>query len=87
MKQKTLIASSESRVPALATAITKEVKKEGSAYIQALGAQAINQMIKAVAAAGAYMDDEGKTITCKIRFERTEYGCNAIQIHATTTKE
>ena len=87
MEQKILIASSSTRVPALATAIIKEIKKEGSVYIQALGAGAINQMIKAVTTAGIYLDEKNKTMVCKPTFERTEHDRNAIRILVTVIEE
>ena len=54
--------SSQSRTAAVAGAIAGTYRDHGHAEIQAIGAGAVNQAIKAVVIAKGYLAEEGKNI-------------------------
>lgn len=56
--------SAKSRSTAVAGAIAGVIREVGRAEVQAIGAGAVNQAIKAVAIARGYLSLEGKDIVC-----------------------
>lgn len=54
--------SSHSRTAAVAGAIAGVYREAGKAEVQAIGAGAINQAVKAITVAKGYLAEEGKTI-------------------------
>lgn len=80
MKIEPIIASKHTK-PALAgTAIAAEIKKEGEVHVQAIGAVAVNQMVKAVACAQGFLEKENIETICKIKFEKLENETIAMKI-------
>ena len=63
-----LKVSSRSRPSAVAGAIAGVVRESGRAEVQAIGAGAANQAIKAVAIARSYLSEEGVDIVCTPSF-------------------
>ncbi len=59
-----LKVSSRSRSTAVAGAIAGVIREEGRAEVQAIGAGAVNQAIKAVAIARSYLELDGLDIIC-----------------------
>ena len=64
--------ASHSRTSAVAGAIAGVFRETGSAEIQAIGAGAVNQAIKAVAIAKGYLAEEGTTISFSPSFVEVE---------------
>lgn len=60
--------SSESRTSAVAGAIAGVVREHARAEVQAIGAGAVNQAIKAVAIARGYLQEDGIDIVCLPEF-------------------
>lgn len=56
--------SAKSRTASVAGAIAGVIRENGRAEVQAIGAGAVNQAIKAVAIANGYLIEEGKSIVC-----------------------
>jgi stage V sporulation protein S len=56
--------SSESKSPAVAGAIAGVIREHGRAEVQAIGAGAVNQAIKAVAIARGYLAEDGLDVIC-----------------------
>jgi stage V sporulation protein S len=56
--------SSESRTSAVAGAIAGVVREHHRAEVQAIGAGAVNQAIKAVAIARGYLQEDGIDVIC-----------------------
>jgi stage V sporulation protein S len=56
--------SSESRTSAVAGAIAGVVREQNHADVQAIGAGAVNQAVKAVAIARGYLQEDGIDIIC-----------------------
>lgn len=56
--------SAESRSPAVAGAIAGVVREHGRAEVQAIGAGAVNQAVKAVAIARGYLEGDGLNVIC-----------------------
>jgi stage V sporulation protein S len=56
--------SSESRTSAVAGAIAGVVREHHRAEVQAIGAGAVNQAIKAVAIARGYLQEDGLDVIC-----------------------
>ncbi len=56
--------SARSRTAAVAGAIAGVIREIGRAEVQAIGAGAVNQAIKAIAIARGYLSDEQKDIVC-----------------------
>lgn len=56
--------SSESRTSAVAGAIAGVVREHRRAEVQAIGAGAVNQAIKAVAIARGYLQEDGLDVIC-----------------------
>jgi stage V sporulation protein S len=59
-----LKVSAKSRSTAVAGAIAGVVRESGRAEVQAIGAGAVNQAVKAVARARGYRAEDGITIVC-----------------------
>ena len=56
--------SAKSRSTAVAGAVAGVVREQGRAEVQAIGASAVNQAIKAVAIARSYLELDGMNIIC-----------------------
>jgi stage V sporulation protein S len=59
-----LKVSAKSRSTAVAGAIAGVVRESGRAEVQAIGAGAVNQAVKAVAIARGYLSEDGISIVC-----------------------
>jgi stage V sporulation protein S len=64
--------SAESRTSAVAGAIAGVVREHGRAEVQAIGAGAVNQAVKATAIARGYLHEEGVDIVCLPEFTTVE---------------
>lgn len=64
--------SARSRSTAVAGAIAGVVREKGSAEVQAIGAGAVNQAIKAVAIARGYLELDGFDMVCIPSFVEVE---------------
>jgi len=64
--------SARSRSTAVAGAIAGVVREKGSAEVQAIGAGAVNQAIKAVAIARGYLELDGFDVVCIPSFVEVE---------------
>jgi len=60
--------SAESRTSAVAGAIAGVIREHGRAEVQAIGAGAVNQAVKAAAIARGYLHEEGVEIVCMPEF-------------------
>jgi len=60
--------SAESRTSAVAGAIAGVVREANRAEVQAIGAGAVNQAVKAVAIARGYLHEDGLNIVCLPEF-------------------
>jgi stage V sporulation protein S len=60
--------SSESRTSAVAGAVAGVVREHGRAEVQAIGAGAVNQAVKAVAIARGYLQEDGIEVVCLPEF-------------------
>ena len=56
--------SAGSRTSAVAGAIAGVVREHGRAEVQAIGAGAVNQAVKAVAIAQGYLQEDGINVVC-----------------------
>ena len=56
--------SAKSRTASVAGAIAGVIREHGRAEVQAIGAGAVNQAIKAVAIANGYLEEEDSSIVC-----------------------
>jgi stage V sporulation protein S len=56
--------SSTSRTSAVAGAIAGVIREHEKAEVQAIGAGAVNQSVKAIAIARGYLQEDGIDITC-----------------------
>ncbi len=64
--------SAQSRSPAVAGAIAGVMRDESHAEVQAVGASAVNQAIKAIAIAKGYLAQDGIDIVCIPSFTEIE---------------
>ncbi len=64
--------SSESRTSAVAGAIAGVVRENNRAEVQAIGAGAVNQAVKAVAIARGYLHEDGIDVICIPEFTTVE---------------
>ena len=64
--------SSQSRTSAVAGAIAGVVREHRRAEVQAIGAGAVNQAIKAVAIARGYLHEDGLDVICIPEFTSVE---------------
>lgn len=60
--------SAQSRSTAVAGAVAGMIRERGMAEVQAIGAGAVNQAIKAIAIARGYLQEDGIAIVCAPRF-------------------
>lgn len=60
--------SANSLATAVAGAIAGVIRDHGQADVQAIGASAVNQSVKAIAIARAYLEEDRITISCVPRF-------------------
>lgn len=56
--------SARSRTASVAGAIAGVIRENGKAEVQAIGAGAVNQAVKAIAIAAGYLAQENKQIIC-----------------------
>ncbi len=68
--------SAKSRTASVAGAIAGVIRDNGRAEVQAIGAGAVNQAIKAVAIASGYLSEEGTQIVCIPEFVEVEIDAN-----------
>ena len=68
--------SAKSRTASVAGAIAGVIRDHGRAEVQAIGAGAVNQAIKAVAIASGYLNEEGTHIVCVPEFVEVEIDAN-----------
>ncbi|HEY44141.1 MAG TPA: stage V sporulation protein S [Anaerolineae bacterium] len=64
--------SSQSRTSAVAGAIAGVIREHQRAEVQAIGAGAVNQAIKAVAIARGYLQEDGLDVICIPEFTTVE---------------
>jgi len=64
--------SSQSRTSSVAGAIAGVMREQRHAEVQAIGAGAVNQAIKAVAIARGYLSEDGIDIVCVPEFTSVE---------------
>ena len=64
--------SSQSRTSAVAGAIAGVVREHRRAEVQAIGAGAVNQAIKAIAIARGYLQEDGLEVICIPEFTSVE---------------
>jgi stage V sporulation protein S len=69
-----LKVSAKSRSTAVAGAIAGVIRESGHAEVQAIGAGAVNQAVKAVAIARGYLVEDGIEITCMPFFTEVTIG-------------
>ncbi|HUW12636.1 MAG TPA: stage V sporulation protein S [Anaerolineae bacterium] len=60
--------AARSRTTAVAGAIAAVIRQSGYAEVQAIGASAVNQAVKAVAIARKYLTDDGIDLVCTPQF-------------------
>jgi stage V sporulation protein S len=60
----TIKVAATSRSTAVAGAIAGVMREKGSVHVQAIGAGAVNQAVKAVAIARGYLEQDGIDIVC-----------------------
>ncbi len=68
--------SARSRTASVAGAIAGVVREHGRAEVQAIGAGAVNQAIKAVAIASGYLSEEGTEVICVPAFVDVDIDSN-----------
>lgn len=68
--------SAKSRTASVAGAIAGVIREHGRAEVQAIGAGAVNQAIKAVAIANGYLTEEDTSIVCIPEFVDIEIDGN-----------
>ena len=68
--------SAESRTSAVAGAIAGVIREHKRADVQAIGAGAVNQAVKAVAIARGYLQEDGIDIICIPQFTTVEIDGN-----------
>ena len=68
--------SAKSRTASVAGAIAGVIREHGRAEVQAIGAGAVNQAIKATAIASGYLAEEGTHIVCIPEFVDVEIDNN-----------
>jgi stage V sporulation protein S len=74
MNMDILKVSAKSRSTAVAGAIAGVVRESGHAEVQAIGAGAVNQAVKAVAIARGYLAEDGIEIVCMPFFTEVMIG-------------
>lgn len=68
MSTEIIKVSASSRSAAVAGAIAGVIRTEGSAIVQAVGASAVNQAVKAIAIANGYLEGDGLSIVMSPSF-------------------
>lgn len=68
--------SARSRTASVAGAIAGVIREHGRAEVQAIGAGAVNQAIKAIAIATGYLAEEDKEIVCVPAFVEVDIDSN-----------
>ena len=68
--------SAKSRTASVAGAIAGVIRDHGRAEVQAIGAGAVNQAVKAIAIARGYLNEEGTDIVCIPEFVEVEIDDN-----------
>jgi len=66
--------SATSLTTAVAGAIAGIIRDHGEAAVQAIGASAVNQAVKAIAIARSYLEEEGVVIACMPHFVEVDIG-------------
>jgi len=64
--------STRSRPASVAGAIAAVMRTDGIVNVQAIGAGAVNQAIKAIAIARSYLEEEGLDVMCRPEFVEVE---------------
>lgn len=64
--------SSQSRSTAVAGAIAGVIREHGRAEVQAIGASAVNQAVKAIAIARTYLEEDGLDLLVQPTFTEVE---------------
>ena len=62
----TLMIASDTPVKDAAGAVAGQLRETGNARLQAIGAGAVNQAVKAIALAGMYMEEEGRLVLSSV---------------------
>jgi stage V sporulation protein S len=62
----TLRIASDSCVKDVAGAIAGQLRESGSARLQAIGAGAVNQTVKAIALAGVFLKEDGRLVLSSV---------------------
>jgi stage V sporulation protein S len=70
----TIKVSAKSRSPAVAGAIAGVIREHRHAEVQAIGAGAVNQAVKAIAIARGYLERDGLDIACTPTFVEVDVG-------------
>ena len=70
----TIKVSAKSRSTAVAGAIANVIREHREAQVQAIGAGAVNQAVKAIAIARNYLKQDGLDITCAPMFVEVDVG-------------
>lgn len=86
----TLKVSSKSNANSVAGALAAAIRDDGSADIQAIGAGAVNQSVKAIAIASGFLAHTGVTIFTRPSFEEIKIDGEdrtAIRFKITSTQE
>lgn len=69
-----LKVSSKSNPSLVTGAIAGIIRERESVEIHAIGAGAVNQAVKAIAAANLYLEDDGLSVSCKPAFAIADVG-------------
>lgn len=78
----TLRIAASTKVADAAGAIAGQLRSGTAVQLQAIGAAAVNQSVKAIALAESYMLEEGQAVASRIRLVQTdinERSCTAVQ--------
>lgn len=71
-----LYVAAQSRPHAVATAVVNQLRDRQQADLQAIGASAVYQMVKAAIVAQRFLQDEGISLTCIPRYVQTDEDAN-----------
>lgn len=71
-----LYVAAQSRPHAVATAIANQLRDRQQSDLQAIGAGAVYQMVKAAIVAQKFLEDEGISLICVPRYVQTDEGTN-----------
>lgn len=72
MEKSKIKVAAASSVPCVAGSIAHQLREHGSVVVQAIGAAAVNQSVKALIVARGYLEVEGSTLTFKPSFASLE---------------